>query len=62
MEDWAAHKRLNEAQKLANYKTLSEREALDRQLQQEKEAQRYAQGFRSWVRKQEQLAEKEKLL
>ena len=32
MDEWAQQKRLNEAQRIANYKNLSEREELERQI------------------------------
>ena len=52
---------MNEAQRIANYKNLSEREELERQIQREKEAQK-TNNFRQWVKKQEMLEEKERLL
>ena len=61
MDDWATHKKLNEAQKIAQSKEASEREELERQIREEKEAQQY-RTFKQWVRKQEQLEEKERLL
>ena len=61
MEDWATQKKMQEAQHLSNYQNLNEREALEKQIQKEKEAQRYT-SFKKWVKKQQTLEEKENLL
>ena len=56
MEDWAIHKKLNEAQNLGEIRggVMSQREELERQIAEEREAQKY-RTFKQWSRKQELL-------
>ena len=56
MEDWATHKKLNEAQNLGEIRggVMSQREELERQIAEEREAQKY-RTFKQWSRKQELL-------
>lgn len=56
MEDWATHKKLNEAQNLGEIRggVKSQREELERQIAEEREAQKY-RTFKQWSRKQELL-------